>query len=334
MSKIVLCVIFLSFFSAAAFAGAEESCAFFKTRDNGAAKYAACLKLFGTEISEDALKFTLAYLQRNLGQFADTSCALQDGFEDLKEQTYRKCIVDNATVLARRKRCGAEPEWEQIGRKEFFAKTPGLKNDCSFILNEVSKKFPKAEANRSVAYYVNLCEAGKEKPYMKFSLAKGSETIHLQEAANKFNKDNGRTVQSRAAYVDESEKKTTVLGAFVTGAIDRFEPFKTDAYAGIPRRERLRLALYGLNGTNFFTAGVKPIYTSPYPISWGAPSMDPEDVEILEDLAPRGPSLFMNYGPAVYHNLAKIDQCDNRNETPAKKAAPAPLPAPVKGETP
>lgn len=197
--------------------------------------------------------------------------------------------------------------------------TKGIKNSCQFILNDLNsrvKNFP----NRSPSYFIDLCDGGDK------SAKKG---LVYKTYINRG------TGSQKNSYADTKGRNTTTAGAFITGALTPFIPYRvTKAYKNLgwsrcfqkDSRGRIltnrpvknmaqcpvtRLALYGAHSSNNSTSKSKPMHVSPYKSSWGCPSVGLDDRWMMDTLHKNGPSLVMNYGPERLHKDSSINSCKN-----------------------
>lgn len=195
----------------------------------------------------------------------------------------------------------------------------GIQNGCQFVMNDLNKRvsgFP----NRSPSYFIDLCH--------------GTDNSSNKGLVYKTYINRG-TGSSNNSYADRGGRRTTVPGAFLTGALTPFIPYRvTQAYRNIgwnncfqkdsrgrPRVNRpvqdisrcpvTRLALYGAQSSNNSTSASKPMHVSPYKSSWGCPSIKADERWIMSELHKRGPSLVINYGPQKYHNDSSVNNCRN-----------------------
>ncbi len=195
----------------------------------------------------------------------------------------------------------------------------GIKNSCQFVVNDLNQRVS-GFSNRSPSYFIDLCDGGSG------SARKGLITKTY------INRGTGSSSNN---YTDRSGRKTTVPGAFITGALSPFIPYRvTKAYRNLgwancfqknskgqpilsrPVRDMSkcpvpRLALYGAHNSNNSTSSAKPMHVSPYKSSWGCPSVGVNDRWMLEQLHKNGPSLVINYGPEKYHKDSSINNCRN-----------------------
>lgn len=201
----------------------------------------------------------------------------------------------------------------------------GINNSCQFMMNDMNKRV-KGFTHRSPAYFIDLCHAGAGSA-QKGLVVKTYVNRGTGSAGNK--------------YTDLSKRRTTVVGAFLTGDISPFIPysitssynkigwkkcFKRNSKGNLIRDRKgnyipvanvkrdcpvLRLGLYGAHSSNNSSEASKPMHTSPYKSSIGCPSVGQKDNWMMLELNKRGPSLVMNYGPKKHHTDLSINQCKN-----------------------
>ncbi len=173
-----------------------------------------------------------------------------------------------------------------------------IKNKCSFVVNNVENSiagFPL----RSQAYYVDLCSTEVYSVVRKFNAKKGV----------------GPT------YLDVNEKNSTVAGVFLTD--DKVRGFtgkpkkngkESKEYAALrrtmPKGFIPALDLTPMQSTNDDSSDDKPVHVSPYNSSFGCPSIDKSDADIIYKLAQNGPSMWINYGNRSLHPSESITKCD------------------------
>ncbi len=188
-----------------------------------------------------------------------------------------------------------------------------LQNSCQFIINDMNQRisgFP----NRSPTYFIDLCHGRSG------SVNKGLITKSY------VNRGTGSSNLNNPNYLDTTGRKTTVIGAFVTGAYSPFTPYRVSqkyrsigygrCKAGTPIEECNipRLALYGVMESNNSSTSRKPMHVSPYNSSNGCPSINQDDRWKMTALYRNGPSLVMNYGPERFHTQSSLTNCNNGNQ--------------------
>lgn len=194
--------------------------------------------------------------------------------------------------------CAKESTSVQKGVLPFDTVASGIQNGCTMVLNDLETPYQKFPF-RSVAYFIDLCAKDRKKAVRKFFMMKG---VGSQEKG----------------YLDAPEQFTTLAGAFLTNSkVEKFKPYKKTAKYEDMRIKMggtiPKLRVIGLNNSNNSSEFTKPIHASPYFSSFGCPSVAPENAWVIEDLATRGPSLLMNYGPPELHKNTKV--CDNESKT-------------------
>jgi uncharacterized protein YgiM (DUF1202 family) len=242
---------------------AEQSCAFL----TDARQNLNCMAIFKqlNFLDKDAIRYALGYLEENADGIQDRSCGARS-----------------------RKKAGLPREF---------------KNKCSFVVNDIERKFAGILPLRSRAVYIDLCAKDVHHVVRDFLAKKGTGPL----------------------YWDQLDMKTTVAGAFVTsGHTRKFTPYckknkKTKKCTINPRYTRLERELGGripglditpLHSTNNDSLRDKPIHVSPFQSSHGCPSVDKKDRDILEKLGANGPSLWINYGLKALHPTESIYKCD------------------------
>ncbi len=185
---------------------------------------------------------------------------------------------------------------------------PAITNPCALIFNDVESRFKCTPSrrdwhcnrgsypNRSNGYYINLCENKIE----KFYLNRGTGTSNT--------------------FTDRPNKRSTVLGAFVTDSKQQdFYPATEKSirdYAAERRRgnRAKKVRLFGLHSTNNKTDHMKHFHTSPYYSSHGCPSTGFQNQKYL-DLVSQSNTVFVNYGPDKFHPVESINKCDAYNSS-------------------
>lgn len=171
----------------------------------------------------------------------------------------------------------------------------GIKNTCQFVLNDLTSVYD-GNPLRAHAYFIDLCTSDSGRVVKHFYVNKGTGT-------------------ARAQYADREGEHSSNPGAYLTGTkVVAFEPYKAsgayeqikDSMGGFIPAVRLT----GLHSTNNDTSGSKPMHASPYRSSWGCPSVSPDAVGIMRQLAANGPSLVMNYGPSQFHPTSSLTKCN------------------------
>lgn len=171
----------------------------------------------------------------------------------------------------------------------------GIKNTCQFVMNDLTSVYG-GNPLRANAYFVDLCSANNENIVKRFYVNKGTGT-------------------SQAQYADREGEHSSNPGAYLTGTeVVAFVPYKNnEAYSRL--KDSMggtipAVRLTGLHSTNNDTSSHKPMHASPYKSSWGCPSVSPEAVGIMRQLAANGPSLVMNYGPSQFHPSSSLTKCN------------------------
>lgn len=222
--------------------------------------------------NKEAFTYTMKYFKDNYRKLADPTCAEQSS-------SVARGILSKGKV------------------------DEGIQNGCSMVVNDIKSTYNGA-ANRTTAYYIDLCAPDSKKAVTKFYMNRG-------------------TGSARKGFMDSSGAKTTLAGAFLTdNKTFAFSPYKmSKGYVQIKRKlggKIPALRLVGLNSSNNSSEYSKPIHASPYNSSWGCPSVAPENAWVMSKLASNGPSLLMNYGPASMHQ--STTSCHNQS-APAKKTS-------------
>jgi hypothetical protein len=103
-------------------------------------------------------------------------------------------------------------------------------------------------------------------------------------------------------FADEDDLNSTSLGAFVTGPLSSFDPYKdTRDYKQLARKGVLKkVVVFGMNESNNDTFWDKHVHISPFDTSWGCPSTDASNIDILKTMGKRQ-TLVVNYGPDSFH---------------------------------
>ena len=226
----------------------------------------------GSIPNTQAVNYTLNFLAQNYQGLKDSHCA----FDGLKKDVA----------------CDICKKPDQVRQ--------GIKNGCSFILNDLKKPWGDG-TTRTTGYYVDLCKSSTEPIVQKFYINQGTGT-----SGNKN-------------YADEEGAKSTLPGAFLTDdRVTPFYPYDPEKYVAI--RKRLggtlpSIRLRGLNASNNSSEDSKPMHVSPFKTSWGCPSVGPQSAAIIEKLVQKGPALIMNYHSAAYEQK---DSCDNDGSDTSK----------------
>ncbi len=218
--------------------------------------------------SRAALRYTINYMLKNNGKLKDPSCATN----------------------------GINP-WDKaaaFNNKESVEK--GLDNACSFVINDLNKKWTKQpEPNRTTAYYVDLCETDKTKLV---------ETFYVNGAkrapVNPFNDKPDVAGLGRKGWNTNSLAGAFMLDGQVSGD---FLPIREGPYAKIRARNIGKfppggipgIRLIGLNSSNNDTETSKPLHVTPFRTSLGCLGVSEKTIPIMEKIVSRERSLLMNY---------------------------------------
>lgn len=168
----------------------------------------------------------------------------------------------------------------------------GLKNKCQFIINDTDDRSPSSGGDdcRGQMYYVDLCQ--------------GDEPVVKKDY---FNLGTGTCRGGRNGFMNQSEKRTTLLGAFFThnDPFDFTDTTKQQSQYRAVRKDvkdmggpnrASALQLFGLSNTNNLSShDGKYIHVSPHRSSWGCPSVRPSNYYMIENLAANGPSLVLHW---------------------------------------
>lgn len=190
----------------------------------------------------------------------------------------------------------------QLADPSCAGSSQGIRNTQSFLLNDIESSSP--SSTNYMGYYVDFCNS--QQPVRAIRMNKGTGSLG-------------------GNYADVPGRHTTVLGAFLTqGGMQPFTPYsdRSGRYAAFRQRygQAQKLNLRGLNSSNNNTDSTKPLHESPLRSSWGCPSFGPGHRDMLRDMASRGPSLVMNYGPSSYHQ--SVRDCRNDGGGGNNRAAP------------
>lgn len=226
-------------------------------------KQAHCLKFASDpEIPQDALAWTLAVLRDNMHGLRMNQCLLPP------PEHYSNIETVSAGMPS--------PIIEQPAMTIPDLRA-GVKNHCQVLINDTRKAWAKGFPYRRTYYYLDLCTGTKKTGY--FHVGTGGKT---------------------GAEANQTNRKSTVLGAFLTSDTlfsydnggSKYDPIKKE-YGYVAA-----LALFGLQETNNGSArDFKYLHVSPHKSSWGCPSVAPEDEPMIRELATKGPSLVVNFGP-------------------------------------
>lgn len=228
------------------------------------------LKKSGSIPNSHALDYTLNYLGQNYHGLKDYSCAL-DGL-----------TKDTACDICKKP--------TQIRQ--------GIKNGCSFILNDLKRPWGDG-TTRTTGYYIDLCQESADPLVQKFYVNVGTGTI--------TNKN----------YADIADAKSTLPGAFLTDdKVMPFFPYNPDKYQTLKKNlggVLPSIRLVGLNTSNNSSEDSKPMHVSPFKTSWGCPSVGQQTAPIMRKLVEKGPALIMNYHSAQYEQKKSCDNDGNEN---------------------
>lgn len=183
-----------------------------------------------------------------------------------------------------------------VGRNQFEEKMKeGIPNKCNIVINDTRLK---QSHLRGTMFYIDLCaDNGPKITKSYFNMGEGTYK-------NKF--------------ANQSNKKTTVLGAFLTNhKVFDYQPSNK-------KYKKLRKEIRGLSGKEYAPAvqliglqntnnraseDAKYMHVSPYWSSYGCPSIAADKYWIIENLAKNGPSLVVNYGePSKMEDPLKCSQ--------------------------
>lgn len=225
--------------------------------------------------NRDALRYTINYLNDNHNGLRDATCAVNG-------------IEANDRCIACRSR-----EWVE----------KGVENDCTFIINDLSRPWRRDPApRRTTAYLVDLCSDDPSKLVSSFYINGGTGNPRFDDSP-----DRGET--------SNLWNKNTLAGAFlVEGKVyGDFVPGRAEKYAGIRSRhngEIPGMRMIGLNSSNNTTESSKPLHVSPFRTSWGCSGVSESTIPIMERFASSGKSsLFMAYAGQKYEQ--KGTSCTN-----------------------
>ncbi len=262
-----------------------------------------------SDILSEARSLNVDASVRKECQVEGTSAQWRQNCHDLFEKDFPKGSLKyalkvmklNATKF-RSNKCWDQGKIKHSGHISMNGLTPsgfendlmadGLKNKCQFIINDTDDRSPSPGKDdcRGQMYYVDLC-AG-DKPVVK---------------KDYFNLGTGTCRKGGNGFMNKSNKRTTLLGAFFThtDAFDFTHTTKQTAQYSRVRKQIRNLGgpnrasalnLFGLSNTNNLSSfDGKYIHVSPHRSSWGCPSIKPSNYYMIETLASNGPSLVLHW---------------------------------------
>lgn len=239
-------------------------------------QYANCERLVQLKKIPNARAFgyTIKYRAQNKGALKDPSCAINE--MDARER-FRWKNEDNVKK--------------------------GIENDCTFILNDINKKWH-GNAHQSTAYFVDLCASDSSKLTTEFYINVGTGPIGDDSPDKPGDPDDKR-----------NWNKSTLAGAFLIQGKFRdewphFTPTRpnmmsdilTRPHGIVPAGRIPAIDLIGLNSSNNTTESLKPLHvTAPsYKSSFGCLGVNESSFPILERAVAHGNSLVMNYAGSQY----------------------------------
>lgn len=245
---------------------------------------ANCDKLFDKGFPDGALEYALNVMKLNAIKFNSKKCIDGEG----SKIKYSDHLSMNGLTM---------DHFKNNVMKN------GLPNKCQFIINDTDDRSPSTDNRgcRGQMYYVDLCNGNEPKVVKDY-----------------FNIGTGTCGSGRYGFMNESRKKTTLLGAFFTHT-DTFD--FTDATRQVPEyralsrrveraggpRKAVALNMFGLQQSNNKSShNGKYIHVSPWASSSGCPSVRAENYYMIEALANGGPSLILNYSK---DNMEPIESC-------------------------
>jgi hypothetical protein len=211
-----------------------------------------------------ALRYTIDYMLNNQGKLKDASCAT-NGINPW----------DKATSFAKK---------EEVEK--------GLENNCSFVINDLNKKWTKQPArNRTTGYYVDLCETDRTKLVETFYINGGSRPANDKPDVPELGRKGWNTSTLKGAFM---------LDGQISGD---FTPIRSAPYEGIRSRNMSKfppggipgIRLIGLNSSNNTTESSKPLHVTPFNTSLGCLGVSEKTIPIMEKIVSRKRSLLMNY---------------------------------------
>lgn len=141
-------------------------------------------------------------------------------------------------------------------------------------------------------------------------LANGRAQAHYVDLCKGEYHAYGSKMGTGKTFLDSTGKHSTLTGAFMTGKDKRqFTPYTSAGYKRAGLFDPKQVELVGLNSSNDRTDESKPMHESPFNTSWGCPSIDRSDFDLLGKI--KGGNLVMSYRRGYMQKLGKSASCKN-----------------------
>jgi hypothetical protein len=260
-----------------------------------------CQEAFRRVPNKDALRWTFSYFLKNLGGIKDQSCFVDDHSIDslgVGTKKWRAAAKEKGISTLRFEEV-ARTEWKDMAKnrglplkdlKQDIAKR-GIENSCQIMMNDFSDACGK-DKEGPFGYWIDLC-GDTEDAVRTYVVKMGTGTC-----ASGFN--------------DEKNKKSTIIGPFLSGEVSNHNPYKMNAaYKALKNAGVLKkVVVFGLNESNNDSFWDKHVHVSPYFTSSGCPAVNKKDVDLIYELG-KSQALIMNYGPEKFQK--DVDSCHNGN---------------------